>query len=159
MILSKTMESAIVEKDLGKIYSSFYTILLSDPGFSTGKFDQTFNEVKSRSIEGFLQPYNGKPFKTKEEWNPQYWDSVASELMDNFCVERIDHLKEVGDAVYPSPNKQIRTEVVDNNQNETQKKTEQIQLSVYQQKNNTGKILAIAAIIVIILIIVIVLIL
>ena len=157
MTLSKTMEDAIAAKDLGKIYSSFYTILLSDPGFSNGRFDQTFAEVKRRNIEGLLQPYNGTTFKGKEEWTPQYWDSVASELMDNFCVERIEHLREIGKELYPSANKQTQAKVEADFQSGTQKKTVPIQVYGKQQKANTGELVVIVAVIVIILIIVIVL--
>ena len=156
MGLSRTMEAAVAEKDLGKIYSSFYTILLSDPGFSSGKFDQAFSEIKRYNIEGFLQPYNGRPFKTKEEWNSQYWDSVASELMDNFCMERINHLKAVGAVVYPSQNNQIQSGEAEKDQDKKEKKKKQ-KPSVYQSKNNFGKTVVIAAAIVIIFLIVIVL--
>ena len=101
MILSKAIEDAIKENNMSRIYSSFYTILLSDPAFATGKFDLTLNELKARNIKDLFQKYDGEAFKGQNEWNQQYWDSVASALMDNFCVERIEHLKEISRFLYP----------------------------------------------------------
>lgn len=127
MALSKTMEDAIKENDLGKIYGSLYTILLSDPGFSNGKFDQALTELKERNIEGLFQSYDEKKFKDKEEWDQQYWDSVASELIDNFCYERIDHLKEISKVLYPT----IKIERVEiNNIDNTQKKRKQFNYQI-----------------------------
>ena len=100
MKLSKAMENAIQEKNLDGIYASFYTLLLYDPSFSTGAFDETFQYIKSLGIPGFVQKYNGTEFKDAEEWNEEYWDMVASELVDNFCVERIQHLKKISAKVY-----------------------------------------------------------
>ena len=158
MTLSKAMEVAIVEKDFGRIYSSFYTILLSDPGFVNGKFDQVLNELKMRNIEGLFQKYDEKSFKSKEEWNQQYWDSLASELKDNFCVERIEHLKEVSKFLYPSGQPKQSSVNMAENEFEAQKKTEQIQLSNHNRKSNIGKLIVVVGVLVIILILVLMLI-
>lgn len=151
MAVSKTMENAVLEKDLGKIYSSFYTILLSDPGFTTTKFDEAFRYVKSKNIEGFLQEHNGEPFAPMCDWNQQYWDKVASALVDNFSTERINHLKQVGKAVYSIEEAQEPAG------KDTQKKTEAAQLSEKPQTSNIGKLIAVSAAILLLLIIVIVL--
>lgn len=151
MVLSKTMEEAIKEKDLGKIYSSFYTILLADPAFNTGKFDEVFEIVRKQNISGFIQQYNNVPFKTEDEWDQQYWDTLSSELMDNFCIERINHLKLVSRKLYPSAQKKAQASA--------QKKTEQRQEAAYQKKANTGILIVITAAIAILLIIILVLLL
>lgn len=159
MALSKTMEDAIQENDLGKIYSSFYTILLSDPGFANGKFDQALDELKSRNIAGLFQPYDGKAFKNRDEWSQQYWDCVASELMDNFCMERIEHLKEISKVLYPPVKKDISSGDVNKNRSDDQKKTEPIQSPAYNPAADTARLIAIGVILVIALIIIIVLVL
>lgn len=151
MAVSKTMENAVLEKDPEKIYSSFYTILLSDPGFTTGKFDEAFQYVKSKNIEGFLQEHNGVPFAPMCDWDQQYWDAVASELVDNFSMERINHLKQVGKAVYPMEGAREPAG------KKTQKKTEAAQLPEKRQTSNLGKLIAVAAAVLLLLIIVIVL--
>ncbi|SHM97415.1 hypothetical protein SAMN02746066_04167 [Anaerosporobacter mobilis DSM 15930] len=99
MKISKTLENAIEAKDLSRIYSSFYTIALADPSFSTGKFRNTLEYVKSLNIPGFMQPYSGGVLQDTD-WSEEYWGIVASELMDNFCEERINHLERVGKTVY-----------------------------------------------------------
>lgn len=153
MALSKTMEDGIKEKDLEKIYSSFYTILLSDPGFYTEKFDEALEIVKGKNISGFIQQYNGTPFEDESNWTQEYWDRLASELMDNFCEERIVMLKKVSMKVYPH-GKEISSSVTTNN---TQKKTEPVQSKTYHQNSINGKLIAIIMIVVIILILIIVL--
>lgn len=48
MKISTVMEKAIEEQDLDTIYSSFYTIALSDPGFLTGRFEETLKYIKNK---------------------------------------------------------------------------------------------------------------
>lgn len=100
MKISATMEKAIEEQDLDKIYSSFYTIALSDPEFSTGKFEEILRYIKNKNLPGFLKQYDGALLRSEEEWNEDYWNILLSELMDNFCEERIAQLKEVGKKIY-----------------------------------------------------------
>lgn len=102
MKISKTLEEAVKNHDLTGIYSVFYTILHEDPGFFTGKFDQTLDYVKSRNIPGLMKQYNGEPFEPQDKWDEEYWAIAASELVDNFCEERILHLKEIGRKLYPA---------------------------------------------------------
>lgn len=101
MQVSRTLEDAIEKGNLSAVYSTFYTIAHEDPNFSTGKFDETLNYVKGKHIPGLMQPYDGKPRKGAESWNEEYWAEVASDLVDNFCEERIAHLRQVGRKVYP----------------------------------------------------------
>lgn len=109
---SKILEDAVKNCNLIAIYSVFYTILHEDPGFFTGKFRSTFDYVRSREIPGFIQPYDGEPFAPPEEWDQDYWAMTASDLVDNFCIERIMHLEEVGKQLYPSVPKKIQQEQV-----------------------------------------------
>jgi len=97
---NKTLINAIENRELSKVYSILYTILLSDPGFKTGRFDQAIADIKAGNFEEVFQEYNGTEFKSENEWDKQYWDSVASDLVDNFCYERIEHLKEVSAKLY-----------------------------------------------------------
>lgn len=99
IMISKTMQDAIHEKDAARIHNCFYTILLFDPGFSTKKFDETLEYVQSLHIPGVMQQYNRKPFR--DEVTEAYWNELASELVDNFCTERIFHLKKIGRRLYP----------------------------------------------------------
>lgn len=96
-----TLEDAIKQNSLVGIYSVFYTIVHGDPNFSTNKFYEIFQYVKTKNIKGFLQEFDGEEFEPEENWNKEYWAFVASSLIDNFCVERIHHLEQVGKKVYP----------------------------------------------------------
>jgi len=95
------LEEAIQQRSLAGIYSVFYTIAHGDPNFSTGKFMETLDYVKSKKIEGFMQEFDGEELKREEEWDKNYWAYIASSLMDNFCDVRIEHLKKIGQKVYP----------------------------------------------------------
>lgn len=99
--LSKTLQEAIENNDVLAIHSSFYSILHEDPNFSTGKFEKTLAYIKVKNIPGVFQEYDGEVFKESDEWNEEYWALEASVLMDNFCMERINLLKQIGRKLYP----------------------------------------------------------
>jgi hypothetical protein len=95
------LEDAIEKNSLVGIYSVFYTIAHGDPNFSTHKFRDVLEYVKSKNIEKLMQKFDGEEFEPEDKWDEDYWALVASSLMDNFCDERIDHLEAVGKKVYP----------------------------------------------------------
>ena len=144
MAISKTMESAVENKDLVGIYNSFYTILMSDPGFSTGRFEEAFNYVNKKNIDGFIKKHDGKEAAPRDEWNVQYWDEVASELVDNFSIERIKHLKEVSKVIYPTVRKNI------NHTENVKKKVEMPQMRLKKEQILAGVIIIILIIFLII---------
>ncbi len=113
------LEDAIEKKSLVGIYSVFYTIAHGDPNFSTGKFRQLMDYVKSKEIDGFLQEYDGEKFEPEEKWDEDYWALIASSLVDNFCEERINHLEAIGKIVYPvkkiEKTASVRDEVIEEN--------------------------------------------
>lgn len=97
----EALEDAIQKKSLVGIYSVFYTIVHGDPTFTTGKFSETLNYVKSKNIEGFIQEFDGEEFEPEDKWDEEYWAMIASSLIDNFCDIRIQHLEQVGKKVFP----------------------------------------------------------
>lgn len=97
----EALEDAIQKKSLVGIYSVFYTIAHGDPNFSTGKFMEALAYVKSKNIEGLMQEFDGDDFEDEEKWDEEYWAFIASTLIDNFCMTRINHLMQVGRKVYP----------------------------------------------------------
>ena len=100
MMISKTLEDAINKKNMTGIHSVFYTIVHEDPAFRTGKFEANLEYVRKLNLAGFIAVHNNEPFLSSEEWDEKYWALVASQLLDNFSLERIEHLKEVGRAIY-----------------------------------------------------------
>ena len=152
MKLSKAMENAIQEKNLDGIYASFYTLLLYDPSFSTGAFDETFQYIKSLGIPGFVQKYNGTEFKDAGAWNEEYWDMVASELVDNFCVERIQHLKKISMKVYPKKQNNV-SRIAEGSANRETGKKKQDNENTKKQENGL-MLVGIAVVIILIIVIV-----
>ena len=107
------LAGAVAAKDLDDIYSSFWTILLSDPGFGTGRFDEAYAYVKSHNISGFIQEHNNKAFRNISEWDKDYWDEIVSDLMDNFSDERIEHLRQVSEKLYPKEEPEVKTGTIE----------------------------------------------
>lgn len=91
---------AIRSKNMLQIYNEFYNIAHEDRGFKTGKFLETLEYVKRQDIPDFIQPYDNREFEDQAKWDEDYWALVASSLMDNFSMERINHLKKVGSYLY-----------------------------------------------------------
>ena len=100
-IPSKELERDIAAKNIGHIRDELTTIALEDRGFYTGRFDEALEYVKGKHIDGLFDSFDKETFKVQEQWDGDYWGTLNASLMDNFCMERIDHLKEVGKAVYP----------------------------------------------------------
>ncbi|WP_294406132.1 hypothetical protein [uncultured Clostridium sp.] len=101
MVKIEALEDAIEKKSKVGIYSVFYTIAHGDPNFSSGKFMETLEYVNSKNIDGFMQEFDNDEFEPEDKWNEDYWALIASSLIDNFCMERIEHLKQIGQKVYP----------------------------------------------------------
>lgn len=94
-------EEAILNSNLVRIRSAFTVIAHEDPSFSTGKFQQALEYVKSKNIEGLFVEFDRRTFQPEEEWNEDYWALIVSSLVDNFCMERINHLKDISHVLYP----------------------------------------------------------
>ena len=131
------LEDALEKKSLVGIYSVFYTIAHGDPNFSTGKFRQILEYVKERGVDNFLQVYDGEEFEPEEKWDEEYWALVASSLIDNFCMERIDHLEMVGKKVYPIKKIEKIADMQENTMNERAREMHPQDRASCQQK---GKI-------------------
>lgn len=100
--VNEYLEEAIANGNVVRIRSAFTVIAHEDPSFSTGKFNEALEYVKSKNIDGLFVPYDERPFQPKEEWNEDYWALIVSSLVDNFCMERINHLRDVSRILYPS---------------------------------------------------------
>jgi len=110
---------AIEKKNLTHIRDEFTVIAHEDRPFATGKFEETLAYVKSKNIDGLVVPFDGEQFKPKEEWDKDYWAILVSSLMDNFCVERINHLKDVSRILYPSETDPVSTASANNDINKS----------------------------------------
>ena len=97
---SKELLEDIENRNVRHIRNEFYTIAHEDRAFVTGKFEEALAFVKNKELEGLFVPFDQEPFKNEDEWSRDYWAELVASLMDNFCMERILHLKEVGKVVY-----------------------------------------------------------
>lgn len=98
---NRYLDEAIETNNLIRIRTTFSVIAHEDSSFSTGKFMDTLAYVKGKNIPDLFQPYDGIPFAEEQDWSADYWSLAVSSLMDNFCQERIDHLRAVSSKVYP----------------------------------------------------------
>lgn len=94
MAISEVLKKAVFDDDITAIRSCFYTILLSDPGFKTNRFDEAINYVKLQGIN-IIDKHNGEELLSEEDWNEEYFDLLVSKLQDNFSEERIRQIKTV----------------------------------------------------------------
>lgn len=116
------LKKALDNKNVVRIRSAFTVIAHEDPSFSTGKFNETLEYVKKENIHGVFSPFDGKEFQPKENWNEEYWALIVSTLVDNFCMERINHLKEVSKVLYPQKvNEKLSTSTSNYNINQNKK--------------------------------------
>ena len=103
---SKTIEvntqfkKDVEDGNVSHIRDELTTIAHSDRTLSNGEFDAYLDYAKKANVSGLFDPFDGEKFKPKEEWDAKYWSYINASLMDNFCNERINHLKEVGKYVY-----------------------------------------------------------
>lgn len=153
MEISKTLENAIETKNVSRIRSAFYTIAHEDPGFSSGKFRNTLNYVKTKNIPGLFDPYDGAVFEDETKWTKDYWAKVASDLVDNFCEERIEHLQKVGAKLYPTP---VKKNVSEHPKSHMAEKS-RVQHESHQQKKSGSNLMVAAAVVVIVIVIVVLL--
>lgn len=153
MEISKTLEEAIETRNISRIRSVFYTIAHEDPGFFSGKFRATLNFVNSKNIPGLFDVYDGTKFKDESEWTKEYWADVASELVDNFCEERINHLQKVGQKLYSVPVKKNEQQIQKNQSMEKQS----IQFKNYQKTQPIGTWIGIVSVLIIVILLIVLL--
>lgn len=98
---SSELENDIANKNILHIRDELTTIIHEDRGFYTNTFDEALKYIISKNIDGLFVTFDNEVFKPEEEWDRDYWAYLTASLLDNFCMERINHLKEVGRKVYP----------------------------------------------------------
>lgn len=102
MAISKNLEKDVLEENVRHIRDDLITIVHEDRSFQTGKFEEALSYIKKHGIEGLYEPFDHEAFKSRNEWNEDYWRYMVNSLLDNFCMERIEHLKDVGRTLFPA---------------------------------------------------------
>jgi len=149
MSVNKSLQEAVNNKDLIAIRGAIYTIILSDPGFKTSKFDEAWDYIKTSGIEGLFDSSDDERILPEEEWNDSYFDELVSELPDCFNEERISKIKKVGRKLYSSSSGQINSRCQRNYQFDNKVEDEDFDStpSAYKKKRLYGLIGLIAVVI------------
>lgn len=95
-------DQAVFEKDYLSIRIYALCALRYDPAFDKGESDRVLKRLNE--IEGVYEKFNREDYeewrKEKEKWDEDYFFSLICWMEDNFAKERLEHIKEVGKAVY-----------------------------------------------------------
>lgn len=117
-----TMSNSFLEKSvfeykngssINKVRTAIIGIISSDPAFNRSKYDDAINYVKNNGIslsilfEKLDENNVPKINNNKEEWDKAYFAKASINCERNFCLERINHLREVGRNVYKSASNNI----------------------------------------------------
>lgn len=104
------LKQAIAEKNMLDIYSCLTLIANRDRALNT--FYSALEYVKEQNIPGLMQRFDKRPFEPKEKWDIPYWELILSSLIDNFSVERIEHLSDISKVLYKKENYKYKLSVV-----------------------------------------------
>lgn len=105
--------NSIKKKDKEAIKTSLYAIIMSDKRMENGVFDENLKYIEEKIKENSeIDIYekldtNKKPLLSQEksEYTRDDFTDAAIYLTENFCKERIDDVRKIGQAVYK---KQVR---------------------------------------------------
>lgn len=105
--------NSIKKKDKEAIKTSLYAIIMSDKRMENGVFDENLRYIEEKIKEDSeIDIYekldtNKKPLLSQEksEYTRDDFTDAAIYLTENFCKERIDDVRKIGQAVYK---KQVR---------------------------------------------------
>ena len=103
MAVNSGVRDSVRETNLVHVWDAFTNILLKDPGFHTNEFMDSLAFAKERLGDQLFVKYDGDPFKSREEWDAQYWNEQCAAIVDDFCMERIQHMMDIGKMLYPTP--------------------------------------------------------
>ena len=96
--LTDTFINAVKKNKVLKVRIMIKNSLLMDLSFE----ESTAMLYYARNMKGLYDKYNGEKFELDEtKWDKDYMNEQLYKLVDNFCPERIDHLKDVIYKLYP----------------------------------------------------------
>jgi hypothetical protein len=102
--INEQLDTAINSRDLRAIRNILTTSMVQDPGWVQGVFDERLRRCVSRGIgeSDIFEPFEGEPIVTDESlWTKDYYAGARTELRYNFSCKRKEHLRNVGQKLYP----------------------------------------------------------
>lgn len=93
-------------RNMRRIVGAIIGFINADPRFNTNRFDEGVKYVLRQGISeselfSVYQPMEGDLFREPEKWDEQYYSLSLVRLKDNFCKERIEHVKAIARKLYP----------------------------------------------------------
>lgn len=91
---------------ISKVRTAIIGIISADPAFNTSRYDDAINYVQEKGIllSILFENLDESKFPSinndKSQWNTEYFAKATIYCENNFCKERINHLREVGKKVY-----------------------------------------------------------
>lgn len=99
MSLTKDFMEAVEEGKVLRVRIMLKDSLLLDP---TGRdFTEMLAYARARLPE-LLTPHDGEVFRPAEEWSEDYLNDEMVKVLDNFSLERLEHLQQLVKKLYAS---------------------------------------------------------
>jgi len=116
LIINPVLQKHIDEKDIPKIANDLGVIVYSDKTLSDQQLEKTVNYIQSKFpeiYEKLIEQCDEEKFPrvTKDgkilvkEINEDTFSDALFALTNNFCFERIEDVKVLGNSLYPKPQK------------------------------------------------------
>ena len=103
--INDTLDQALVKKDIGRIREILSGFITADQGFSKGVLDEKIRYCESMGVsrDDIFVPFTGEPLnKNSAEWDIPYFVKQRVQFDANFSSERLEHLREVGEKLFPA---------------------------------------------------------
>lgn len=107
MEVSTEFRNAIKNNNIRLVRIMLKDRIMIDPTFDT--FDKLFKYANEHLKIPLCEKYNGKSFiNNKAYWNKKYFNEQIVELLYNFSIERIEHIKDICKIIYANEIDKIR---------------------------------------------------
>jgi hypothetical protein len=118
--INTTLDKYLISKDISGIRRVLSTFITRDQGFQRGFFDQKVDYCKSRGISEneLFEEFSGEDLNNDQDaWTVEYFALQKTRIHENFSRERIEHLRKVGQKIFPSAEPSVSS-----NKEETKRK-------------------------------------
>ena len=99
--VNELVKECMNNNDIVGLKGALIAIIFSDKQFKTDDFDNTLEVLKLNGIN-IYEKYDGKELisKTKQSFTNQDYRNSIFDLEKNFCIERINEVKNISKSIY-----------------------------------------------------------
>lgn len=112
VISNKLVKDCIERKDIIGLKGAFVAIIFSDRNFSSGNFDSTLKYVVSETDLKIFESFDGSQLLSEKiksgNVTEDDFEEAVYDLKINFCMERINDVKKLGEFLY---GKNMKTQI------------------------------------------------